>query len=102
MASPGTLAATVDTRCHTPGAGWTASSSGTVTVPVSAMRPRSLRTRSVIITFSATSLIDVSSAAGSSVAARVPLMGLEHTSVPLRRKNNSGDSEATAPQMPVR
>ncbi|SIN58389.1 Uncharacterised protein [Mycobacteroides abscessus subsp. abscessus] len=29
-------------------------------------------------------------------------MGLEHTSVPLRRKNNSGDSEATAPQMPVR
>ncbi len=62
--STGTCADTVDTRCHTPGAGRTTSSSGTVTEPVTATRPRSLRTRSTIITFSATSLLDARSADG--------------------------------------
>ena len=67
-----TVAATVDTRCHTPGAARTVSSSGTVTVPVSATRPRSLRTRSTIMMFSATSLADASSSAGGRAAAACP------------------------------
>jgi hypothetical protein len=62
--SMGTCADTVDTRCHTPGAGRTTSNSGTVTDPVTATRPRSLRTRSTIMTFSATSLLDSRSADG--------------------------------------
>ena len=54
----GTCAATVDTRCQTPGAGLTARSSGTRTDPVVATRLRSLRTRSTIMMFSATSLTE--------------------------------------------
>lgn len=64
LSCSGTRAETVDTRCHTPGAGRTASSSGTVTVPVIATRPRSLRTRSTIMMFSATSLAEARSADG--------------------------------------
>ena len=75
--SASTRAETVDTRCHTPGAGRTASSSGTVTVPVTATRPRSLRTRSTIMMFSATSLTDARSADGGSSIGSVPLMGLD-------------------------
>ena len=44
---------TVDTRWTSPGCFSTAHRSGTVTVPVAQTRPRSLRTRSTIITFSA-------------------------------------------------
>ena len=79
--STATRAATVDTRCHTPGAGRTASSSGTVTVPVTATRPRSLRTRSTIMMFSATSLTDARSAAGGMRSGSVPLIGLDVTVV---------------------
>jgi len=98
----GTCADTVDTRCHTPGAGFTASSSGTVTDPVTATRPRSFRTRSTIMMFSATSLAEARSRAGSAARGRVPLIGLDVTVSPERRRNNSGDSDATAPQPPAR
>jgi hypothetical protein len=77
-----TRADTVDTRCHTPGAGRTTSSSGTVTVPVIATRLRSLRTRSTIMMFSATSLTDARSAAGSARRGRAPLIGLDVTVSP--------------------
>ena len=97
-----TRADTVDTRCHTPGAGRTTSSSGTVTVPVTATRPRSLRTRSTIMMFSATSLTDARSADGSACRGSVPLIGLDVTVSPRRRRNSSGDSDATAPQSPAR
>ncbi|CCW14474.1 hypothetical protein EBESD8_50430 [Rhodococcus aetherivorans] len=95
------VAATVDTRCQTPGAGCTPSRSGTVTVPVSATRPRSLRTRSTIITFSATSLTDARSRAGSAPIGSVPLIGLDVTRSSWRARNNSGDSDATAPHPPA-
>ena len=52
--------------------------------------------------FSATSLTDARSAAGSAVRGRVPLIGLEVTASPLRRRNNSGDNDATAPHSPAR
>ncbi|AXY50989.1 hypothetical protein YT1_1553 [Rhodococcus ruber] len=94
-------AATVDTRCQTPGAGCTPSRSGTVTLPVSATRPRSLRTRSTIITFSATSLTDARNRAGSAPIGSVPLIGLDVTRSPWRARNNSGDRDATAPQSPA-
>ena len=82
----GICACTVDTRCHTPGAGRTRKRSVTATVPVTASRPRSLRTRSTIITFSATSLAETRRAAGSALIGRVPLMGLEVTVVPWRAR----------------
>ena len=100
--SSDTVARTVDTRCHTPGAACTASSSGTVTEPVSATRPRSLRTKSTIMMFSATSLTEARSAVGSACNGSVPLIGLEVTCSPRRRRNSSGDSDATAPQSPAR
>ena len=74
------------------GAGRTSNSSGTVTVPVIATRPRSLRTRSTIMMFSATSLTDARSAAGSSCRGSVPLIGLDVTASPRRR----GTAPATA------
>ena len=52
--------------------------------------------------FSATSLAEASSRAGSAWLGRVPLIGLEVTLSPLRRRNNSGDSDATAPHSPAR
>ena len=51
--------------------------------------------------FSATSLTDARSAAGSACRGSVPLMGLDVTASPQRRRNNSGDSDATAPQPPA-
>ena len=39
---------------------------------------------------------------GIRVRGRVPLIGLDVTSSPARRRNNSGDSDATAPQSPAR
>jgi hypothetical protein len=100
--STGTRADTVDTRCQTPGARRTTNSSGTVTVPTMATRPRSLRTRSTIMMFSATSFADARSADGQASSGRVPLMGLDVTSVPRRRRKSSGDSDATAPHCPAR
>ena len=51
--------------------------------------------------FSATSLTDARSAAGSAVCGSVPLIGLDVTASPARRRNNSGDSDATAPHSPA-
>ena len=68
---------TVDTRCASPGCSSTAHRDGTVTEPHSHTRPRSLRTRSTIITFSARSL-----ARNPSGVAAVPLMGDERTRSP--------------------
>ena len=102
VTSSPTVAATVDTRCHTPGAGWIRSSAGTVTLPTSATRPRSLRTRSTIITFSAMSFSEEASVAGSAPAGTVPLIGAEVTTPPVRRRNVSGEKLATQPQSPCR
>jgi hypothetical protein len=52
--------------------------------------------------FSATSLAEASNSPGSACRGSVPLIGLELTVVPVRRKKSSGDSEATAPQSPDR
>ena len=52
--------------------------------------------------FSATSLTDARNPAGSACNGRVPLIGLDITCSPLRRRNNSGDSDATAPHWPAR
>jgi hypothetical protein len=82
--------ATVDTRWTRPGWCSTASRAGTHTEPKSQTRPRSLRTRSTIITFSARSL-----SRNSSGAAAVPLIGEDHTRRPSRRRNRSGDADAT-------
>lgn len=95
----------MDVRCHTPGAGCTSSSDGTTTLPTEHTRPRSLRTRSVIITFSATSFTDLRSSAAfpSSNAPRrgnVPLIGVERTRRPCRARNSSGDSDTTDPHTP--
>jgi len=96
-----TRAATVETRCHTPGAGRTSNSSGTVTVPVIATRLRSLRTRSTIMMFSATSFTDARSSDGSACRGSVPLIGLDASVSPQRRRKSSGDNDATAPQSPA-
>src|SRR5699024_12818333 len=105
--APARVPSTVESRCHTPGAGRTASGSGTWTLPAVHTRPRSLRTRSVTSTFSATSLGDVRSASArcSSAAPRrgiVPLIGDERTLRPRRDRNSSGDNDTTAPQSPAR
>ena len=87
------------TKCQTPQCSSTARSEGTRTVPVAATRPRSLRTRSTIMTFSARSFADRSSsvAAGSRSRpavdlGRVPLIGAEVTVSPSRRRNSSGET----------
>lgn len=51
--------------------------------------------------FSATSLTESRSSAGSACNGSVPLMGLEVTSSPRRRRNTSGESEASAPHGPA-
>ena len=81
---------TVLTRCTRPGCCSSANSDGTVTEPHSHTRPRSLRTRSTIMTFSARSL---SSSDSSSTA--VPLIGDERSTSPSRDKKRSGDALAT-------
>ena len=82
---------TVLTRCTSPGCGSTASSAGTCTDPHSHTRPRSLRTRSTIMMFSARSL-----GRKSSTVAAVPLMGDDHTRSSSRARNRSGDADATS------
>ena len=89
--SPGrSRPATVDTRCAKPGCSSTAHSDGTVTEPHSHTRPRSLRTKSTIITFSARSFTR-----NPSGVAAVPLIGDDHNRSPSRSRNRSGDAEAT-------
>ena len=63
---------------------------GTSIEPHSQTRPRSLRTRSTIITFSARSLGRSSDSVGA-----VPLIGREEIRSPRRPRNSSGEAEAT-------
>jgi hypothetical protein len=97
-------AVTVDVSWCTVGYVSTWNSCGTRTVPKRAMRPRSFRSRSTIIRFSARSLGDacsVAAATRSSSSQRprrmVPFMGRV---VMMRRgrtsKNSSGDADTTA------
>ena len=71
-------------------------------MPARAIRPRSLRSRSTIIAFSARSLADATSeapAASSSASQRprgaVPFIGRVVTRSPSMRKKSSGDAEST-------
>src|SRR4051794_11562738 len=86
----GTSAVTVETRWTRPG--WASSRSrlATSTEPVTATRPRSLRTRSTIITFSARSL-----SVRSPAVTPVPLIGPDAIRSPSRWRNSSGDADAT-------
>lgn len=79
----------VDTRCTRPGCSSTAHRSGTVTEPLAHTRPRSLRTRSTIMTFSAWSFSKRSAAVRP-----VPLMGPDSTVRPSRRRKSSGEAVA--------
>src|SRR5437588_615812 len=81
---------TVLTRWKSPGWASTAHRAGTSTEPYSHTRPRSLRTRSTIITFSALSL-----AVNPPGRAAVPLTGLDSTTRRWRRRKSSGDADAT-------
>ena len=111
-ASGRSVPATVETRCQTPGAGRGSVSAGTWIEPYSHTRPRSLRIRSTIITFSARSLPEAARAArvssarvpsrpAASTRGAVPLIGSLTTSRPRRRRNSSGERLHTAPQGPV-
>src|SRR4029453_4108876 len=82
---------TVLTRWTRPGACSTDHRAGTLTDPYSHTRPKPLRTRTTIITFSARSL----SVSGSGVGA-VPLIGDDQMRRPDRERNRSGDADATA------
>ena len=73
------------------GARSTPHSAGTVTDPGAQTRPRSLRTRSTIITFSAWSF-----SSRSAAVRPVPLMGPEVTVRPERRRYSSGEAVATS------
>lgn len=98
-----------ETRCHTPARGRTSQRASTCTEPGVADRPRSLRIRSTIMTFSARSLADAanrrrarSSACGSGDRGAVPLIGEVCTRSSAVRRNSSGDRLATAPHGPAR
>src|SRR5947209_530998 len=83
---------TVLTRWWRPGCDSTAHSAGTSIEPGRQTRPRSLRARSTIITFSARSLaLDRRAAACEAV----PLIGLVSTWRPCHRRKRSGDAETT-------
>jgi hypothetical protein len=91
---------TSETMCQTPACGRTSASAVTRTVPGRQTRPRSLRTRSTIITFSARSFSDASSSAWPP-AGRVPLIGALRTVRPERVRNTSGERLATVPHGPA-
>lgn len=93
---------TVLVICQTVGYCSTEKSPSTVTLPASAMRPRSLRTMSVTMTFSARSLGEArSSRASRRSSARhnprlaVPFMGRDTRRSPSRLKKSSGDALQT-------
>ena len=105
-------ASTSDVICHTLGSAWVWNSAGTRTLCGRAMRERSLRSRSTIITFSARSLGDARSAAAlaascAGVAPRgaVPFMGRVRMVPPppfsasadasCQSKNSSGETDST-------
>ena len=97
------LAVTVEVICQTVSRASARHSRGTWTDPLAATRPRSFRSRSTIMMFSARSLaLAVSSRASSSSSSsqrprrRVPFMGRVSMLPPLSRaKNNSGEVETT-------
>ena len=68
----GERAVTSDVICQTFGYRSTVNSSGTSTLPTSAIRPRSFRTMSTIITFSARCLADACSVAPAAVLRQRP------------------------------
>ncbi len=86
---------TVEVSCHTVGSRCSSNSRSTVTVPGSQTRPRSLRSRSTIIRFSARSLALANSASAGSSAPRVPFIGWVTSSPSLWWKNSSGETLAT-------
>ncbi len=87
---------TSETRCQT-ACRSARTSAGTRTLPGVQTRPRSLRMRSTIITFSARFFADAVSSSGSESSGAVPLIGDVSTSSPVRRRNSSGEKLATAP-----
>src|SRR5680860_981073 len=82
---------TVLTRWARPGCSSGTHSEGTVIDPGSQIRPRSLRARSTIMTFSARSLALVARDAPA-VAGAVPLMGRVSTSPSCHRRKHSGEA----------
>ena len=95
---------TSETKCQTPVCGRASPRASTRIEPGTQTRPRSLRTRSTIITFSARSFSERSSPsrsaaaeAGSTGRGRVPLIGALRTRRPWRSRNSSGERLATAP-----
>ena len=77
------------------------SSAGTVTLPTSATRPRPLRTRSTIITFSAMSFSEEASVAGSAPAGNGALIGAEVTTPPVRAGTSPVRSLPRSPNHPA-
>ncbi len=95
-------ASTVEVNCQTVSYFSVVNKAGTLTVPTLEIRPRSLRTISTIIRFSARSFSEDSSRARSPSSAasmrprrRVPFIGLETIRPWRHSKNNSGEAEAT-------
>ena len=91
-------ARTVDTRWCTVGSVNMRAKPSTVTEPVAATRPRSLRNRSTIIKCSAASFADPRSASASRASSaaspprrRVPLIGRVSTLPGRTRRNDSGE-----------
>ena len=101
-ASPRRSAATVDVSCHTVSYRSAEKTSVQVTLPARANRPRSLRSRSTIMAFSARSFTDpcnVARISSSSASQRprgaVPFIGLVAMRCPSIRKNSSGEADKT-------
>ncbi len=100
---------TVDTRCWTAAVRSRRQSRGTRTVPGTQTRPRSLRSTSTIITFSARSLALVRSSHARSRSSlrsrprgRVPLIGSEATRPSAStERNGSGEADRSARGRPV-
>ncbi len=98
---PGSRSAvTVDVSCHTVSKRSGSNTLAHRTVPGRAMRPRSLRSRSTIIAFSARSFTDAvrrSRVASSSASQRprgaVPFIGRVVSRSPSSRKNSSGEAD---------
>jgi hypothetical protein len=100
---PGSRSAvTVDVSCHTVSKRSGSNTLAQRTVPGRAMRPRSFRSRSTIIAFSARSFTEAvrrSRMASSSASQRprgaVPFIGRVVSRSPSSRKNSSGDADRT-------
>ena len=101
--SSASVPVTVDVRWNTCGNASSSQRPWTATEPVSQTRPRSFRSTSTIITFSARSLALASNSAprrasstGSALRGRVPLIGRVSTRRPRSSMNRSGLAEAIA------